>query len=107
MALRKRWMQFNASATQIAHRDERIGRVESEGSTGDHPKAIIGSLDNPVGQALLNVGEHSFLLGPDRPRDLDEWRELGPARPREPVIEGPSRTRWLQVVQRAGKCLVQ
>ena len=72
-------MQFNASATQIAHRDERIGRVESEGSTGDHPKAIIGSLDNPVGQALLNVGEHAFLLGPDRPRNLDEWRELGPA----------------------------
>ena len=60
-------MQFNASATQIEHRDERIGRVESEGSTSNHPQAIVGPLDNPVGQALLNVGEHPFLLGPDRP----------------------------------------
>ncbi len=60
-------MQFNASAAQIEHRDERVGRVESEGSTSHHPKAIVGPLDNPVGQALLNVGEHSLLLGPDRP----------------------------------------
>ena len=105
MALRKRWMQFNASTTQIEHRDERVRRVEAEGSTSDHPQAIVGPLDDPVGQALLNVGEHAFLLGPDRPRNLDEWRELGSARPREPVIEGPSRTLWLQVVKRAGTCL--
>ena len=44
-----------------------VGRVESEGSASNHPKAIVGPLDNPVGQAPLNVGEHAFLLGPDRP----------------------------------------
>ena len=60
-------MQFNAPAAEIQHRDERVGRVESEGSTSNHPKAIVGPLDNPVGQAPLNVGEHAFLLGPDRP----------------------------------------
>ena len=60
-------MQFNARAAQIQHRDQRVGRMESEGSTGNHPKAIVGPLDDPVGQALLNVDEHPFLLGPDRP----------------------------------------
>ena len=34
MALRKRWMQFNAPAAEIQHRDERVGRVESEGLSG-------------------------------------------------------------------------
>ena len=36
--------------------------MKSEGSTSNHPKAIVGPLDNPVGQALLDVGEHALLM---------------------------------------------
>ena len=99
-------MKLNSSATQIEHRDERVGRVESERSTSNHPKAIVGPLDNPSGQ-VPNVGEHTLLPGSDCPRDPDTGRQLGPARPREPLIEGPSRPLGLPVVQRAGQCLVQ
>ena len=60
-------MQLNASAAEIQHRDERVGRVASEGATSNHPKVIVGPLDNPVGQALLHVGEPAFFFGPDRP----------------------------------------
>ena len=54
-------MKLNSSATQIEHRDERVGRVESERSTSNHPKALVGPLDNPIGQALPNVGEHTLV----------------------------------------------
>ncbi len=98
-------MQLNSSAGQIEHRDERLGRVEAERSTSDHPQAIVGPLDNPIGQALSNIGEHTLLLGPDGSRDPDKGRELGTAGPGEPLIEGPSRPLGLPVVQRAGQGL--
>ncbi len=103
MAVWKRRMKRNSSAAQIEHRDKRLGRVEAERATSDHPQAIVGPFDNPIGQALPNIGEHPLLLGPDGSRDLDKGRELGTARPREPVIEGPSRPLGLPVVQRAGR----
>ena len=59
-------MELNSSARQIEHREKRLGRVESERPTSDHPQAVVGPLDNPVGQALMNVGEDALLLGPDR-----------------------------------------
>ena len=100
-------MQLDSSATQIEHRDERLGRVEAERATSDHPQAIVRPLDNPIGEALPNIGEHPLLLGPDGSRDPDKGRELGTARPREPVIEGPAGPLGLPVVQRAGQGLVQ
>ena len=48
MALGKRWMNFNSSAGKIQHRDGRVGRVESEGSTSRFPCAssVLRRLEN-------------------------------------------------------------
>ena len=51
-------MQFNAPAAEIQHRDERVGRVESEGSTSNHPKAIVGPLIFPGESGQVDYAAH-------------------------------------------------
>ena len=56
-------MQLNFAAAQIEHRDKRLGRVEAERSTSDHPQAIVRPLDNPIGQTLPNIGSPDIKVG--------------------------------------------
>ena len=48
-------MKRNSSAAQIEHRDKRLGRVEAERATSDHPQAIVGPFDNPISQRHASI----------------------------------------------------
>jgi len=56
----------------MGHCDERVGGVKAEGASGDHAELVVESLDDSIGEALLDVGQNAKEALANRARGLTE-----------------------------------
>ena len=81
MAVNRGGRQFDVSAAEEQHRDERAVRVKAVRPPRNDPQLVVDALDRPVRHPGVQVGQDAGGVLADRPRQAALRRRPAPRRP--------------------------
>src|SRR4030042_966193 len=80
-------MQLDTASDEEEHLDEGLVRVETKGTSGNHPEQVVEAFHDPVRISLIDVGKDPLLMLADRTGSGDEWLKTRVRCPPEPLFE--------------------